>query len=106
MVKNYAISLEVIRNRPSAIRGKVSPKFKGVSYGEENREVVFKWKDHQEGGKRDGKCVGNGKEKDWKKKNEKENREELVASNNSFVYFCIIINIKKKILFWEYEKEV
>ncbi len=55
----------------------------------------IKWKDHQEDGKRDGKCVGNGKEKDWKKKNERENREELVANNNSFVYFCIIININK-----------
>ena len=39
VVNNCAISSEAVRNRPSAIRGKVSPKFKGVSYGEENRRL-------------------------------------------------------------------
>ncbi len=55
-----------------------------------------KWNVHQEDGKRDGKWDGNGKEKDWKRKSERENREEQEVDNNSFVYFCIIININHK----------
>ena len=60
-----------------------------------------KWNALQEDGKRDGKCAGNGKERDWKKKSVKENCEELEADNSSYIFFRIIIYIKKN-GFWIY----
>jgi|TARA_Y100000296_G_C5070248_1_gene204533 hypothetical protein len=40
-INNDFSMAEFIRNRPSTIRGKVSPKFKGVSCGEENQGVFL-----------------------------------------------------------------
>ena len=53
------------------------------------------WKDQAEDGKRKTRCAGNGREKDWKKKKEKENLREQ-EPNKQILLFNYIIKLKNK----------
>ena len=64
--------------------------------------VPSQWNVHQEGGRKDGKCVGNGKEKGWKKKSVRESYDVQGVDNYYSILFGIIINIKKLDFFWRW----
>lgn len=53
------------------------------------------WNVHQEDGRKDGKCAGNGKEKGWKKRSVRGNYDVQEVDNYYSILFGIIINIKK-----------
>ena len=59
--------------------------------------VPSQWNVHQEGGRKDGKCAGNGKEKGWKKKSVRGSYDVQGVGDSFNIFFIVIIHIKKNL---------
>ena len=60
--------------------------------------VSSQWNVLHEDGKNDGKCAGNGREKDWKKKSVRENSEEQEANNLLKWFFMVYVTDMQSII--------